>query len=73
MPPIFEWLQRTGNISDAEMLKTFNCGVGMVLVVDSDSAQAIVATLAEASENAWIIGTITAAEGEAVVQYHGAD
>ena len=73
MPPIFEWLQSTGNISDAEMLKTFNCGVGMVLVVDSVSAQAIVATLAEASENAWVIGTITAAEGEAIVQYHGAD
>ncbi len=73
MPPIFEWLQSTGNISDAEMLKTFNCGVGMVLVVDPDSAQAIVATLAEASESAWVIGTITAAEGEAVVQYHGAD
>ena len=33
--PVFEWLARTGNISDAEMHRTFNCGIGMVVIVDA--------------------------------------
>lgn len=73
LPPIFQWLQNNGNISTDEMLKTFNCGVGMVLVVNADAADAVVASLQNASEEAWVIGSITAAEGDAVVQYHGGD
>ncbi len=73
LPPIFEWLQNNGNISTDEMLKTFNCGVGMVLVVNAGDAEAVVSSLKSASEEAWIIGSITAAEGDAVVQYHGGD
>ena len=38
MPAVFEWLQQQGNIEDQEMYRTFNCGVGMVLVVDTDDA-----------------------------------
>jgi phosphoribosylformylglycinamidine cyclo-ligase len=34
LPPMFQWLQQAGNISDAEMRRTFNCGVGMIVVVD---------------------------------------
>lgn len=77
LPPIFQWLQNNGNISTAEMLKTFNCGVGMVLVVDANDADAVVKSLNKASENAWIIGSITAtedsAQSDAFVQYHGGD
>lgn len=73
LPAIFQWLQNNGNISTPEMLKTFNCGVGMVLAVDAKDADAIVASLKQASEHAWIIGSISAAEGDAVVQYHGGD
>ena len=38
LPGVFSWMARTGNIAQAEMLKTFNCGVGMVLVVDPAQA-----------------------------------
>ena len=69
MPDVFNWLQEQGNISQAEMLKTFNCGVGMVLVVDSAQANDIIATLADAGEQAWVVGSITAAAGEPSVQY----
>ena len=69
MPEIFKWLQTEGNISQAEMLKTFNCGVGMVLVADSSQADGIIATLTELGEQAWIAGSITTATGEPVVKY----
>lgn len=40
VPPMFQWLQQAGNISDAEMRRTFNCGVGMVVVVDPSQVAA---------------------------------
>ncbi|MDB4222607.1 phosphoribosylformylglycinamidine cyclo-ligase [Granulosicoccus sp.] len=73
MPEIFHWLQTTGNISHAEMRKTFNCGIGMMLVAQAADANAIISTLAESGEQAWIAGSIAEASGEPVVQYHGFD
>jgi phosphoribosylformylglycinamidine cyclo-ligase len=73
MPEIFHWLQAEGNISRAEMLKTFNCGVGMMLVADATHANAIISTLKESGEHAWIAGSIAKASGEPVVHYHGAN
>lgn len=73
MPGIFNWLQTNGNVSHSEMRKTFNCGVGMVLVTDPTQAQAIINTLERAGEKAWIAGAIAEASGEPVVQYHGVD
>ncbi|MGK0283638.1 MAG: phosphoribosylformylglycinamidine cyclo-ligase [Patiriisocius sp.] len=73
MPEIFHWLQSTGNISDAEMRKTFNCGVGMMLVADAAQADAIISTLKASGEQAWIAGSIAEATGEPVVQYYGVD
>ena len=61
-PPVFRWLAGVGDVSYAEMLRVFNCGVGMALVV-SDAAAAI-ALLAEAGETAVAIGHIEAADGE---------
>ena len=58
MPPVFEWLQQAGNVEDTEMYRTFNCGVGMILVVESDIADACLDKLAELGERAWIIGEI---------------
>ena len=73
MPEIFKWLQTEGNISAAEMLKTYNCGIGMMLVSDASHADAIIQTLTDAGEQAWVAGAITAATGEPAVNYHGGD
>jgi phosphoribosylformylglycinamidine cyclo-ligase len=45
LPPVFDWLQREGAVVDAEMWRTFNCGIGFVLVVPQDSVAAIESAL----------------------------
>lgn len=57
-PEIFQWLQRHGNIDHDEMLRTFNCGVGMILVVDAQQQQAIIDAATALGETAWCIGQI---------------
>ncbi len=70
-PAIFDWLQRTGNVTPAEMHRVFNCGIGMVLVVASDAAPAVVARLLQLGETATLIGAVeqraTNAPGTVVV------
>jgi phosphoribosylformylglycinamidine cyclo-ligase len=58
MPAVFEWLRDAGNIEDNEMLRTFNCGVGMVLAVPADQAAACVDRLSALGETAWVIGRV---------------
>mgnify|MGYP000557276337 CR=1 FL=1 len=68
--PVFEWLQREGDIEPAEMLRTFNCGIGMVLLVAENEAGAVAATLGELGETVHDIGKVIAVgEGEARVRY----
>ncbi|WP_298433337.1 phosphoribosylformylglycinamidine cyclo-ligase [uncultured Jannaschia sp.] len=67
-PPVFGWLARAGGIAEAEMLKTFNCGIGMVVVVAADRAEAVADLLAGAGETVSPIGTVTATPG---VTYSG--
>jgi len=55
---VFDWLAETGNIDPGEMLRTFNCGVGMVVVVAAVDSEATIQRLTEAGENAWQIGRI---------------
>ncbi|MDH5355969.1 MAG: phosphoribosylformylglycinamidine cyclo-ligase [Gammaproteobacteria bacterium] len=69
MPTVFDWLQKTGNVEDMEMYRTFNCGVGMVLVVEPENQQACLDKLAELGEQAWIIGEIIDREAEASVLF----
>jgi phosphoribosylformylglycinamidine cyclo-ligase len=57
-PAIFDWLQRTGNVASAEMVRVFNCGIGMVLVVDRSAAQAAIDRLTSLGESAYLIGTV---------------
>ncbi|HEY7841656.1 MAG TPA: phosphoribosylformylglycinamidine cyclo-ligase [Gammaproteobacteria bacterium] len=64
-PPVFDWLQRTGNIAEAEMLRTFNCGIGMVLVVAKADARRAVAHLSRRGEKAWIVGEVRPRRGRA--------
>ncbi len=66
MPPLFTWLQAQGNVTDAEMHRTFNCGIGMVVIMAKEYADAAQALLSEAGETVSVIGHIrTQQEGEA--------
>ncbi|MDP1907060.1 MAG: phosphoribosylformylglycinamidine cyclo-ligase [Hyphomicrobium sp.] len=80
--PVFGWLAQTGRLPDAEMLKTFNCGIGMVMVVAKADADALVRLMQEWGEAPYVIGEIvppggarTDAKGKGdtwAVQYAGA-
>lgn len=63
LPPVFHWLADSAGISDAEMLKTFNCGIGLCVVVAPDRADAIATLLGEAGEIVHRIGTVTDTPG----------
>ena len=58
MPPIFSWLMSSGNLTWAEMLQIFNCGIGYILVVDKDSVDEIMHRLKALNQPAWEIGEI---------------
>ncbi len=68
LPPVFDWLAETGKMDQAEMLKTFNCGIGMVIVVDAKSVREVTQALEEAGETVTQIGRINPGDG---VQYLG--
>lgn len=61
-PAIFDWLQETGNVSTDDMLRTFNCGVGLVLVVAEEDADSTLALLQRQGEQAWRLGDIATGE-----------
>ncbi|MBL0143272.1 MAG: phosphoribosylformylglycinamidine cyclo-ligase [Betaproteobacteria bacterium] len=63
-PAVFAWLQEQGNVPEAEMHRTFNCGIGMVLVVAKEHAKAAIATLGIHGVPAWEVGSIVARTGE---------
>ena len=65
LPPVFRWLATTANMSEPELLKTFNCGIGMMLAVAPDQAQAVADLLADAGEMVVDLGRIV--EGEGVI------
>ncbi|MBN2741402.1 MAG: phosphoribosylformylglycinamidine cyclo-ligase [Rhodobacteraceae bacterium] len=65
LPPVFRWLAETADMAEGELLKTFNCGIGMIVVVDPARADAISALLAEAGETVTRIGTLSAGQGVA--------
>lgn len=67
-PELFNWLMRTGNIERKEMYRTFNCGVGMVLVVAAEQANQAIKSLNQKGENAFILGEIRAGGAEPSVQ-----
>ncbi|MCQ0970425.1 phosphoribosylformylglycinamidine cyclo-ligase [Paracoccus sp. TK19116] len=68
LPPVFRWLAEIGGTDQAEMLKTFNSGIGMILAVDPDRAEALADLLTAEGETVHQIGTVTAGQG---VRYTG--
>ncbi len=68
LPPVFDWLQREGGIANAEMWRTFNCGIGFVVIASRDEAAAMQASLAQAGLANRMIGEVVAATGESRVR-----
>ena len=60
LPPVFQWLAATGGMQSSELLKTFNCGIGMVLVVSADRADALSRQLTAEGEKVSLLGCVTA-------------
>ena len=69
--PVFQWLARVGNVAQEEMLRTFNCGIGMVLVAAPKDAAAITAILQREGESVVELGQVTAAATGPQVRYSG--
>ncbi|UWQ39899.1 phosphoribosylformylglycinamidine cyclo-ligase [Leisingera aquaemixtae] len=63
LPPVFKWMAETGGIAEAEMLKTFNCGIGMILSVAADRADELVKVLEAEGETVARLGTVTKGAG----------
>lgn len=68
LPPIFGWLFAQAGLEQAEALRTFNCGIGMVVVADADRAADILAALRAAGESTQVIGVVTDTPG---ISYSG--
>jgi len=65
LPPLFQWLQREGNVADAEMHRVFNCGIGMVIIISPENEKPAAELLSAAGEHVFRIGRIEAcAPGE---------
>jgi phosphoribosylformylglycinamidine cyclo-ligase len=72
VPPVFRWLARTGGIAEPELLRTFNCGIGMIAVVDAGAADAVAAALTRTNETVVKLGAVVpAAAGKPRVAYSG--
>ncbi|HJW41271.1 MAG TPA: phosphoribosylformylglycinamidine cyclo-ligase [Rhizomicrobium sp.] len=71
-PPVFGWLAKSAGIATAEMLRTFNCGLGFMAVVDEEHSGHVIDAFQQAGDKAWRVGALVAGEGEAKVVYRGA-
>lgn len=61
-PAIFKWLQQAGNVDTHEMYRTFNCGVGLIIVLPESSVKQALTILNNSGETAWLLGHITASQ-----------
>jgi phosphoribosylformylglycinamidine cyclo-ligase len=71
VPPVFKWLADVGNIAPNEMLRTFNCGIGMIVVVAPKDAEAVSAAFTQAGEQVAAIGTVSRTDAAERVAYDG--
>ena len=68
-PAVFQWLQQQGGVAEAEMRRTFNCGVGLIVCVAAADAERAQTLLRETGETVWPLGHIAAGEGEPFVEF----
>ncbi len=64
IPAVFQWLQQQGNVEAYEMYRTFNCGVGMIVAVPADKADAALKLLNDEGETAFVVGNVALVEGD---------
>ncbi len=69
LPPVFQWLQQAGHVSDLEMRRTFNCGIGMVVIVASGDAERAAGFLTARGETVYRLGEVVATDAVPHVQY----
>jgi phosphoribosylformylglycinamidine cyclo-ligase len=68
-PDIFLWLQEQGNVSQADMLTTFNCGIGMIVCVAEEDEKSALEALQALGETVFVIGELVESEGKPEVNY----
>ncbi len=66
MPEVFNWLKKAGNVPQHDFLRTFNCGIGMVVIVEKESADKIMQLFENAGETVYKLGALAPRTGEAV-------
>src|SRR6478736_6101859 len=69
--PVFKWLAEQGGIAELELLRTFNCGIGMIAIVKSDAIEQVTDVLTESGETVALLGEVIPAAGEHRVVYNG--
>ncbi len=71
LPPVFQWLARSGGVDEREMLRTFNCGIGMIAIVAAEHATQAQSILTAAGERVFRLGHLIKGKGEPTVRYRG--
>ena len=61
---LFQWLQKAGNVETQEMYRTFNCGIGMVVIIAKEDADAVQAFLSEQGETVYRLGVVRERNGD---------
>jgi len=71
LPPVFQWLARSGGVEEREMLRTFNCGIGMIAIVPEQDVAQAQSILTAAGERVFRLGRLVKGKGEPTVRYRG--
>jgi phosphoribosylformylglycinamidine cyclo-ligase len=66
-PAVFEWLQKAGNIASAEMYRTFNCGIGMIVCIPAEHAEKALQSLRSSGEKPVVIGEVRRGDGGVII------
>jgi phosphoribosylformylglycinamidine cyclo-ligase len=69
--PVFKWLAEQGGIAELELLRTFNCGIGMIAVVEADAVEKVIDVFTANGESVALLGQVIPAAGEHRVVYNG--
>ena len=69
--PVFKWLAAQGGIAELELLRTFNCGIGMIAIVKADAVDKVTEVLTDGGETVALLGEVIPAKGEHRVIYNG--